>query len=241
VSEAEPEFTIYVPAWGGARERVGMVEPQVTRALLCTALDLVESGWPAVRDLQRWVERHREQERAADDYGCLLTYVESEVLEAFRTIALTLAAVAADWPEWERASTDDVDGGLSAFVRYVTVLLLATEGAQVPPEFRELVHQVVPLRLGGEWSWQLSGVLEAIGDRSEAAGSVKDARSAVEFLTHALPAEERDRVSGQLLIDLEALYAATAPPPPEWLRLLRAYFVEHTHDASAAQPEVRHE
>lgn len=231
MSGAEPTFTIYVPAWEVARERVGTVEPEETRALLCAALDRVESGWPAVRDLQRWVERHREQEGAEDDYGVLLTYVESEVREAFRSMALTLADVVADWPGWERASTDDVDGWLSAFVRYVRVLVLATEGARVPPEFRERVHQVAPLRLGGEWCRQVSGVLEAIRDRS-AVGSVKDARSAVAFLTHAIPEEERARVSGQLLVHLEAMYAATAPPPPEWLILLRAYFMEHAHEAS---------
>jgi hypothetical protein len=31
VSGAEPEYTIYVPAWGVARERVGTVEPEETR------------------------------------------------------------------------------------------------------------------------------------------------------------------------------------------------------------------
>ncbi|MBW3572577.1 MAG: hypothetical protein KY467_15855 [Gemmatimonadetes bacterium] len=122
-------------------------------------MDRVESGWTAVRDLQQWMERNREREGAEDDYGCLLTYVETEVRETFRSMAVALAQVAADWPESERASTDDVEGQLSAFVRYVTVLRLATESATVPPQFRELVRQAAPLGLAGEWFRQLSGVL----------------------------------------------------------------------------------
>lgn len=222
-----PEVTIYGPEWTAARDRLASVQPAEARALLASAMDRVESGWTTVGALHQWLERNRGRESAEDDYGCLLTYVETEVRETFRSMAVALAHVAADWPDWERASTDEVDGLLSTFVRYVTVLRLATESATVPPEFRELVRQVAPLGLAGEWFRQLLGVLRAIGDRSTAAGSVRDARAAVEFLTAALPEAERERASAILLSDIEALYKLTGPPPPEWLDLLKEYLAGH--------------
>jgi hypothetical protein len=232
VTAAEPEATIFGPAWTAARARLASVQPAEARALLASAMHRAESGWTAVRALQQWAARNRERESADDDYGCLLTYVETDVRESFRSMALALAHVAADWPGGERASTDDVDGWLSAFVRYVTVLRLATESATVPPEFRELVRQVAPLGLAGEWFRQLLGVLQAIGDHSTAAGSVQDARAAVEFLTLALPEAERERARGALVTNLEALYASAGPPPPEWLDLLGEYFGGRADDVS---------
>ena len=228
----EPEATIYGAAWVEARRRLPGVASAEARALLTSAMDRVQSGWTAVRELQRWVERNRAHERAGDDYGCLLTYVETEVRESFRSMALALAHVVADWPAWERASTDDVDGQLSSFARYVTVLHLASGSAAVPPEFRELVGQAAPLGFGGEWYRQLSGVLQAIGDHSIVANGVHDARGAVEFLTGDLPEPERARARSSLLTTIETLYALTGPPPPEWLALLRDYFAGLEHDAN---------
>lgn len=230
-----PEVTIYGPEWTAARNRLASVEPAEARALLASAMDRVESGWTAVSVLHQWLERNRGRESAEDDYGCLLTYVETEVRETFRSGALALAHVAADWPDWERASTEDVEGLLSTFVRYVTVLRLATESATVPTEFRELVRQVAPLGLEGEWFHQLLVVLRAIGDRLTATGSVQGARAAVEFLTAALPEAERERARGILLTNLEALHALAGPPPPEWIDLLRDYFAGQAHDASPPQ------
>lgn len=232
MTATEPEATIYGPAWAAARTRLASVEPAEARALLASAMDRIESGWTAVRALQQWAGRNGEPENADDDYGCLLTYVETEVRESFRSMALALAHVAGDWPEWERASPDDVDGWLSAFARYVTVLRLATESTTVPPEFRELVRQVAPLGHAGEWFRQLSGVLRAAGHRSTAAGSVQGARAAVEFLTAALPEAERERASALLVTDIEALYVLAGPPPPEWLDLLKEYFAASGHDPS---------
>ncbi|HEX6369792.1 MAG TPA: hypothetical protein VF006_12810 [Longimicrobium sp.] len=231
--DAEPEATIYGHGWVAARHRLATVEPAEARALLASAMDRVESGWAPVRDLQHWLDRNRERESADDDYRCLLTYVETEVRESFRSMALALAHVAADWPGEERASMDDVDGWLSAFIRYVTVLRLAAESAAVPPEFRELVRQVAGL--GGEWFRQLSGVHQAIGDRSTAAGSGQDARKAVEFLIAALPAAKREWARAALLTNVEALYALAGPPPPEWLDLLREYFAGQAHEANPPQ------
>jgi hypothetical protein len=51
-------------------------------------MDRVESGWTAVGPLHQWLERNRGQESAEDDYGCLLTYVETEVRETFRSLAV---------------------------------------------------------------------------------------------------------------------------------------------------------
>lgn len=227
----EPDATIYTPAWVAARDRLAFIEPAEARALLASAMDRVESGWTAVRDVQHLLDRNRGRESGDDDYGCLLTYVETEIRESFRSMALALAHVAADWPAWERASIDDVEGSLSAFVRYVTVLRLATESATVPPEFRGLVRQVAPLGLAGEWFRQLSGVLRAIGHRVTAAGSVEGARAAVEFLTAALPEADRERGRAVLLTDLEGVYALSGPPP-EWFGLVKQYFAGRAHDAS---------
>lgn len=228
----EPDFTIRGPVWMAARDRLAMVSPVEARALLSSAMDRVESGWTAVRDLQNWLDQNKGRESADDDYGCLLTYVETDVGESFRSMALALAHVAADWPGDERASMDDVDGWLSAFVRYVPVLGLAAQSAAVPPEFREVVRQVAPLGLAGEWFRQLSGVLQAIGDHSTAAGSVHDARAAVECLVAALPVAKREHARAVLLTNLEALYALAGPPPPEWLDLLKEYLAGQADDAS---------
>lgn len=40
----------------------------------------------------RWADKHPEVERVYDDYGALLTFAKSELREAFRGIALDLAA-----------------------------------------------------------------------------------------------------------------------------------------------------
>lgn len=231
----EPDATIYGADWMAARDRLPWVEPAEGRALLASAMDRIESGWTAVRDLQHWLDSNKGRESTDDDYGCLLSYVETEVQESFRSMALALAHVAADWPGEGRASTDDVDGWLSAFARHVTVLRLATASATVPAEFRELVRQVAPLATAGEWFRQLSGVVQAIGDRSTAAGSVQDARAAVEFLTAALPAAKRERARAVLLTNLEALHTLAGPPPPEWLSLLREYFAGQADDANPPQ------
>ncbi|WP_420129174.1 hypothetical protein [Longimicrobium sp.] len=232
---AELEITIYGPGWTAARHRLASVRPAEARALLASAMDRVESGWTAILPLHQWLERNRGRDSAEDDYGCLLTYAETEVRETFRSMALALAHVAADWPEWERASTEDVAGLLSTFVRYVTVLGLATDAATVPPEFGRLVRQVAPLGLTGEWFHQLSGVVQAIERRATAPGTVQDAQAAVEFLTAALPEAERARASAALLTNVEALYALAGPPPPEWLDLLREYFAGRAHEANPPQ------
>lgn len=220
----ELRFTIYGPAWAAARGRVASVEPAETRSLLGAALDQLESGWPAVRDLRRWVRSNPAQEGAGDDFGCVLAYVESELWPAFHKMATALLEVAADWPGCDRASTDDVDGWLSAFVRYVTILVLATPAATVPPEFLELVRQVTPLGLGGRWWSEFASLVAAIGDRSKSSVDAQDARGAVEFLTHAIPEGERRRVNGLLVSDVEAIYDAAGQPVPEWVNLLKAYF-----------------
>lgn len=222
----EPEFTIYIPAWNAARNRLTSVPTADTRALLASALDQVESGWPAVRGLQLWVQQNRERAGGADDYGCLLTYVEAELREAFRSVAHTLADLVSDWPGWERASVDDVDGWLSAFVRYVTVLVLASETASVPAGFRELVRQVAPYRLGGAWDARLKETLGAIGDRSAGAARVTDAREAVDVLLDALPEEQRASASGSLVGKVESLYAAAGQPSLPWIEVLKEHYRE---------------
>lgn len=102
MTATEPGKTIYGPGWKAARKRLAAADPDETDALLASAMDRVESAWPAVRDLTRWVQLNREWERADDEYACLLTFIEWELCEAFRSMAFALAEVAATWPESEK-------------------------------------------------------------------------------------------------------------------------------------------
>jgi hypothetical protein len=193
-------------------------------------MDQVESGWDAVRAVQRWADRHPEPDRPDDEYGALLRFAESELQEVFRLMASHLAALVMGWPERDLPPDNDVDAHRTEFGRYATVLVLATEGAvEVPDGFRAAVRQVGRLLPGGEWFRHLTETFAGIQDVYASEITAGTARQAVDFLLHGIPEAERDRVKGQLLVNLEALYAITGPPPPEWLRLLQAYFAEHAH------------
>lgn len=220
----ELTLTGWVAGWSAARDRLATVEDPATRALLAAALDQVERVWPAVVGLMSWVRQNREDERREDDYGCLLTYVEAELGEAFRSAAHTLGEVVANWPSWERASVDDVDGWASAFLRYATVLLLASESGGIPAQFRELVRKLGPFRLGAPWAAHLRETLQAISDRSQGEVSAGNARDALGVLLHDLPEHERDAASRSIIDGVKRSYLAAEQAPPEWVELLTRYF-----------------
>ncbi|WP_420125278.1 hypothetical protein [Longimicrobium sp.] len=226
----EPRATIYVPAWLEARERLVWIDDEDARGLLASAMDQVESGWDAVRAVQRWADLHPERDRPNDGYGALLTFAESELQEVFREMAFNLADLVTVWPGQDLPPHNDVDAHRTEFGRYATVLVLATGASEdVPEGFRTAVRQVARLLPGGEWFRRLAETFAAIDDVSGSEITADTARQAVDFLLHAIPEAERDRVGSQLVANLEALYAITAPPPPEWLRLLRAYLAEQAH------------
>lgn len=221
----EPSATIYVPAWLDARARLVWVDDEDARALLASAMDQVESGWEAVRAVQRWADRYPEAERVDDDYGPLLTFAESELREVFREIASDLAAWVLGWPGGGLDAHVDLNASLSEFGRYASVLVLATQGAVgVPRSFRRLVRQVARLRPAGEWALRLGATFTAIQDVSDAEITAVDARHAVDFLVHALPEPERHHRGGLLVLDLETEYAAAGHPSPTWLGLVKEYF-----------------
>lgn len=229
----EPSATIYGPAWLEARERVVWIEDEDARALLASAMDQVESGWDAVRAVQRWAEQHCEPDRPDDEYGALLTFAESEVQEVFRSMAFNLGALVTGWPGRNLPPDNDVDAHRTEFGRYATVLVLATGAAvDVPDGFRAAVRQVARLLPGGAWARRLAETFAALVDVSDTEITADTARQAVDFLMQALPDSERHHRSGLLVLDVEAAHAATGNAPPPWLALLKSFFAPPPHDGN---------
>ena len=189
---------------------------EATSRLLTAAMDHLEHGWVVLAPLERWVEhRHPERERADDAYGFLLTFVEADLLDAFRTVAFNVMHLVREWPEFDRVTPDDVE--LSLFVRYVSVLRQATEGADVPDAFRDLVHGLAPLDPGAPWERELSATLAAIGADAQAEETSSLALSFVDVALRGLPGDQR----GPMAEHVDSLYARAGLPSPAWLEVFR--------------------
>jgi hypothetical protein len=218
----EPSVTIYVPAWLDARARLPWIEDEDARALLTSAMDQVESGWEAVRAIQRWADRHPEADRVDDDYGALLTFAESDLREAYRNLSADLAAWVAAWPGGDLPPANDLDAQLSAISRYAWMLDLATGAASgVPATFVGLVRQAARLRGGSDWSRRLTKTCAELREISDTEVTADDARRAIAFLLHGIPDSERDLRSGLLALDVAAAYTAAGQPSPPWLVSLK--------------------
>lgn len=155
---AEPLYTIYRPAWYAARERAPAAGPCAVRLL-----DVVETGWLAVRELQSWIETEAVRAQAAGAYGHLLAFVDVDLVDVFRDLAGGAAELVPGWDAW--ASEADPDGLLAdvgTFVRYVALLNLAVRAATVPSPFAHLVESVAE-RLRG-WGEEASALVAACAE-----------------------------------------------------------------------------
>jgi len=174
-SGAEPLHSIYRPAWSEARTRADAADPDARRLLL-RMLDLVEQGWQGVRDLQRWYEDNDARAHASDEYAHLLAFVDGDVVDVFRGIAVDCAELVPDWKSWEaEADPDGVLGEIDVFVRYVALLRLAVQAESVPDEFGVLVASVSE-RLRA-WGDELTAVVTAWATMAEARHGRENARA----------------------------------------------------------------
>lgn len=139
---AEPLHTIYCPTWYAARRRA-YEQAGVEGSALVDLLDVVETGWWAVRELQQWFESNTVRAREIDAYGHLLSFVDGDLVDVYREIAGGAADLVPGWDGWEaEASPDDVAGDVATFNRYLTLLHLAVHTAPVPEPFAVLVQSV---------------------------------------------------------------------------------------------------
>jgi|GEM_PF-2989195 len=160
---AEPSHTIYAADWYAARERVDGASPG-TRPLLVSLLDVVEAGWLAVRELQHWYDANSARARQDDAYGHLLAFVDGDVVDLYREVARGVAELVPGWAGWESdADPDDVAGDVITFVRYLAVLNLAVQVAEVPESFAVLVASV-EARLHG-WGTGAAALITKVADR----------------------------------------------------------------------------
>src|SRR5687767_6150510 len=129
---AEPVRTIYVPTWYEARRRLPYASAQ-TRGALSDLLDLFETAWHAVRDLQHWAEANDARSNEADAYGCLLSFVDADLVDVFRDLAGGVADLVPGWEGWElEADPEGVAAETDTFMRYLTLLHHAAQAAPVP-------------------------------------------------------------------------------------------------------------
>jgi hypothetical protein len=157
---AEPARTIYVDQWYEARRRAHDA-PAETRGPLLDLLNLFESAWHALRDLQHWVEANDARANDADVYGRLLSFIDADLVDVFRDLSGDIAELVPGWEGWEKAA--DPEGAIAdagAFMRYLTLLHWAAQTAPVPEPFAVLVASVAE-RLDG-WGAQVQAQVVAM-------------------------------------------------------------------------------
>jgi hypothetical protein len=135
--DGEPRATIYTEAWAGAVLRVAHLPPR-HREAFGILLALVEGAWEHLRPAQLFVERHTPHPAAP--CSLLVQFLDSEVIDLFRGLAFSVTEYIPGPPCWDDDSDPtnlDADAGL--FGRYMEVLYMASDRAEVPEDFRELV------------------------------------------------------------------------------------------------------
>lgn len=162
---AEPAHTIYVPTWYEARERLPAVSVE-TRVPLANLVDLCETAWHALRDLQYWAEANETRSHEADAYGCLLSFVDGDLVDVFRDFAGGVADLVPGWDGWEsEADPEGVAADIDTVVRYLTVLHYAAQTAPVPEPFAVLVASVAERFTG--WGAQVQALIAVVWGQDE--------------------------------------------------------------------------
>jgi hypothetical protein len=157
---AEPVHTIYGAGWYAARQRAHAATANGA-AELVRLLDLVESGWHVLRDLQHWYESNVPRADAGDAYAQLLAFVDGDLVDVFREVAGGAAALVPGWTGWAvEADPDAVVGDVETFVRYLALVDLAVQAAPVPEPFAAQVASVAQRFTG--WGTEVSALVVAI-------------------------------------------------------------------------------
>ena len=159
----EPRHTIYLPWWTDAWERAQRLDPPL-RAMFTRARDHVEAGWGHVAPLQRWYEAHRDRARdASDDYAHLLNFIDGDLVDLFRELAVGVAALVPGYDGWEAdADPGGVDGELDRFTRYLTVFQCAAEAIDIPVELKQAIRAAGKGMIG--WATELTVLVSAIDE-----------------------------------------------------------------------------
>ncbi|HEU0016646.1 MAG TPA: hypothetical protein VFQ45_23390 [Longimicrobium sp.] len=161
----EPRHTIYTPEWAAAVRRVGRLQG-AERAFYAALLDHVEVRWRAVRPLQLLYERQRRRAREADGVGCLLRFMDGDLVDVFRGVALEAARLVPGGPPRPReGDPGDLEGEADCFTRYATLLAMAAAGPAVPQPLREVVERAA--EGGAEWRAALHAMVQRL-DAAEA-------------------------------------------------------------------------
>ena len=158
--QLEPLHTIHQGKWCAGRERLeGLAGPE--RLALSDLLDHVEGAWPHLRDLQLLYETDRARARETDFYGQLLNFIDGDLVDVFRSVAIDTAALVPGWTGWREAieSLDDLDGDATLFARYADVLIMAVHHPDVPLHLRAAADRFGPVMLG--WYAQFTTLLAA--------------------------------------------------------------------------------
>jgi hypothetical protein len=189
------------------------------------ALDHVDVAWVVLQDLFVWADRQPDSARRQTEYEQSLDFVQGELGGEFADLARMLARVVLDWPAWEQIGPESLDGHLSSFHRYWTMLRLTVKAGDVPAAFRILVNRVAQvLEPHGHPAWfvGMNRHIEAI-IALEPAPPYRDGTwpgRALDILLHALPEEDADDATLSLLGAVEGVYTSAGHAPPPWVRLL---------------------
>ena len=140
----EPRVTLYTEYWRQAREYAARLRPSRGGAVWRRLLEHQERGWEFVRPLALAVEAAERAKAAgepADPENPLYRFADLEIVDlyrynAFRCADMVLAPHGSALP-----STDDIDGDVDAFLRYVSLLRMASTHPLAPLEFRGLAAQ----------------------------------------------------------------------------------------------------
>jgi hypothetical protein len=157
---AEPTVTIYTDEWEEARDHAARLRPSRGGTVWRRLLDHQERGWEYVRPLAlavEEVERAKEAGKEVDPEHAMYRFTHLEVVDlyrynAFRCAAMVLAPYGIDLP-----STEEIDGDVENFCRFMEMLRLASVHPDAPPEFRVVQDNAPAL---AEWYADFTGVFE---------------------------------------------------------------------------------